>query len=76
MKAERAAVDRLLADVIAKQRNATTAILALNDEDAAAPVRDALRFLSEQRKGLEAEREVLEDAQLSKTKDGTTRRVR
>jgi hypothetical protein len=57
--AERAAVDRLLADVIVKQRNATTAILALNDEDAA-PVRDALRFLSEQRTGLEAEREVLE----------------
>jgi site-specific DNA recombinase len=59
-KAERAAVDRLLADVIAKQRNATTAILALNDEDAAAPLRDALRFLSEQRKGLEAERAALE----------------
>jgi site-specific DNA recombinase len=60
MQAERDAVDHLLADVIVKQRNATAAILALDDEDAAAPVREALRFLSEQRKGLEAERAVLE----------------
>jgi site-specific DNA recombinase len=56
--AERDAVHRLLADVIAKQKNAASAILAL--DDAAAPVREALRALAERRKALEEERDVLD----------------
>src|SRR5215207_7881052 len=52
---ERAAIERLLADVRAKQRNAAKAIVALDDEEIAAPLRDELRFLGERRKGLEAE---------------------
>jgi site-specific DNA recombinase len=59
VESERAAIERLLADVIAKQRNAAKAIVALGDEEIAAPVRDELRLLGERRKGLEAELGVL-----------------
>jgi site-specific DNA recombinase len=52
---EYAAIERLLADVTVKQRNAAKAIIMLDDADVAAPVRDELRLLGERRKGLEAE---------------------
>jgi site-specific DNA recombinase len=55
VESERAAIERLLTDVIAKQRNAAKAIVALDDEEIAAPVRDELGLLGERRKSLEAE---------------------
>ncbi len=59
VEADRAAVERLLADVTAKQKNAARAIVALGDEAAAAPVRDMLHALAERRKELETERDTL-----------------
>lgn len=55
IESERAAIERLLEDVAAKQRNAARAIVALGDDDIAAPLRDELRLLSGSRKALEAE---------------------
>lgn len=60
LDAERGAIQRLLDDVANKQKNAANAILELGDEDAAAPVCEALRNLGERRKALEEERAVLE----------------
>ena len=60
LETERATVQRLLADVVAKQKNAANAILALDDEGAAAPVREALHALAERRKALEEERDALD----------------
>jgi site-specific DNA recombinase len=69
VEADCVAVERLLADVIAKQTNAASAIVALSDEDAAAPVRDMLRALAERRKELEAEKEALDKRRASKAGD-------
>src|SRR4051794_21938821 len=54
VESERAAIERLLADAIANQRSAAKAIVALDDEEIAAPVRDELRLLGERRMALEA----------------------
>ena len=52
----RAAIDRLLADAIAKQRYAAKAIVALGDEEIAAPIRDDLHLLGKRRNGLRVRR--------------------
>jgi site-specific DNA recombinase len=69
VESERAAIKRLLADVVAKQRNAAKAIVVLDDEEIAAPVRDELRLLGERRKGLEAELGVLAQRTASRLDD-------
>jgi hypothetical protein len=46
----------LLADAIAKQRYAAKAIVALGDEEIAAPIRDDLHLLGKRRNGLRVRR--------------------
>jgi len=51
-------IDRMLAEIAAKQKNLSSAIAVLDDPDASAPLLVQLKQLSERKKGLQEEREA------------------
>lgn len=53
------AVEKRLQGVVSKQKSVVASIEALDDDDAAAPLRDRLKELAASKKGVEAERDAL-----------------